>query len=429
MQSDERVYPLLLPAPRAPQEEECFSSQGGLLTGEGQAARVVEGEVVEACSEPIRGFSKGAGLLWLVAALVTLVPLTLLLAWWVVPVRIVITPVRITRASGIVLQATTGSGAIKLRLLSTSAESPAPVHVEATGQTVRPARAASGMLTYYNQEPYSQKVALGTILEVTSTLELETDQDVVIPPAQPPDLGIASGWAHALSPGPRGNIPPGSLNRLCACGTTSVVVKNLAPFTGGQDQATIITLSAGDVDRASREQHKELVQQAKAQLRTLLTPPDEDLGPAACNAGVTANPPVGSVTREATVVVHVSCAALAFHRHAVEREAATHFVSQVGSVPRQRLTRMSATILQASADDKLGFLSFSVLVRGTWVYQLNRADVQAMQRQVAGKSSAQALVILAHVPGVAAASVEQIVPWFTLPADPGHIMIQCLTYT
>jgi hypothetical protein len=430
MLNNEPVYQRLLPAPPGqPGGEQCSFRTPERLGG-ARAARVVEGKVVATTSRPIRPFPGRAGTLALAAVLFVLIAGAALLGiWWWLPARVVITPARITRAGVVFLQATLAAGEqapIKLRPLLAHAQSRLPVRVEATGRNTRPARRAAGVLTWYNQEPYPQRVAQGAVLAVTPSLTLVTDQEVVIPSAHPPGLGVASGWAHAGAAGTSGNIPAGRLNRLCACGTTAVVVKNLSPFTGGQDRTTITTITTADVERAIKEQQGQLLGQARAHLHALLAAPDEEMAPASCATGAVAQPAVGSAAASTAVVIHVTCAALAYHRFVVEREAILRLATS-SKASRYRLLRIAATIKRALAFHNQGSLTFTVLVKGTWVYQLTPTDLQAIQQQVAGKTRAQAHRVLAHLPAIAAFSIEQVIPWLPLPGDPEHIAVQCMS--
>ncbi len=116
-----------------------------------------------------------------------------------------------------------------------------------TGVTTIPARQAHGTLTIYNGSILQEALPAGFIVTTHSGVEIATNQAVMIPAANPPTEGTATVLAYAVIAGAAGNIAPGSLNQADG---TSLVVKNLTAFTGGQDASSEHVITSGDVQHA-----------------------------------------------------------------------------------------------------------------------------------------------------------------------------------
>ena len=130
---------------------------------------------------------------------------------------------------------------LPLVLLTTS------VTIIPTGVTTIPAHQAHGTLTIYNGSILQEALPAGFIVTTHSGVEIATDQAVVVPAGNPPTYGTAAVAAHAVQAGAAGNIAAGSLDQADG---TSLVVKNLTAFTGGQDASSEPFITSGDVQHA-----------------------------------------------------------------------------------------------------------------------------------------------------------------------------------
>ena len=121
------------------------------------------------------------------------------------------------------------------------------VTIGPTGVTTIPVRQAHGTLTIYNGSILQEALPAGFIVTTHSGVEIATDQAVMVPAANPPTEGTATVAAHAVIAGTAGNIAAGSLNQADG---TSLVVKNLTAFTGGQDASSELFITNGDIQHA-----------------------------------------------------------------------------------------------------------------------------------------------------------------------------------
>lgn len=126
----------------------------------------------------------------------------------------------------------------------------ASVNIIPTGVQVIPATSARGTLTIYNGSILQESLPAGFIVTSAGGIEVETDQAVTIPAADPPAFGVASVPAHAVVTGSAGNIAAYSVRQSDG---TSLTIKNLAAFTGGKDAATRQIVTTDDVNNAIAE--------------------------------------------------------------------------------------------------------------------------------------------------------------------------------
>lgn len=124
------------------------------------------------------------------------------------------------------------------------------VNIVPTGVQAIPAVAARGTLTVYNGSILQESLPAGFIVTSAGGVEIETDQAVTIPAADPPSFGVASVPAHAVQPGAAGNIAAYSIRQQDG---TSLTIKNLAAFTGGVDASTRQIVTTDDVNNATTE--------------------------------------------------------------------------------------------------------------------------------------------------------------------------------
>ena len=85
-------------------------------------------------------------------------------------------------------------------------EGPVATKAQASGNQPQEARAATGVITYFNIATFTQAVPAGIILTADNGAQFRTDAPASVPGGNPPALGSATVPAHALTTGPQGNI-------------------------------------------------------------------------------------------------------------------------------------------------------------------------------------------------------------------------------
>jgi len=118
--------------------------------------------------------------------------------------------------------------------------------VATTGIKNYPATAAQGTLTITNGSVISQTLPAGLMFTGNGGEEVTTDVAIFVPAGSAAGYGVAYVSAHAAS-GKAGNIPAYDINRVIG---SSVYVRNLRPFTGGQDATSVKFATAQDKQTA-----------------------------------------------------------------------------------------------------------------------------------------------------------------------------------
>ena len=274
-----------------------------------------------------------------------------------------------------------------------------------SGTGEHPAAAARGMLTFYNGALVAQSVPQGTLLRGQDGVQVALEQRVLVPSARPPLFGQASAPARAVVPGTYGNIAAGDLNGPCCA--PSLLVKNLAPFAGGQEARRFRAVAARDLDRLTAQLQAMLL----AQLPTAF----------ALHAG------------EALALTSTSVTSVASHRVGEEASSVTVTMTLVGQGMGYQATMLltqarsalraqtnpgaNYRLLDASVAARIAHVApLRVVCRGLWVYTVSQAQLQALARQIAGLSPQPATARLRQSGGI----VQAIVPQ-ALPNDPQSI--------
>lgn len=374
-----------------------------------------------------------AGLLLLVLLLLTgmgmlwdLGPLAPLLFQPTASVTIV--PTRLDSQATLLITAVTGTPDIaKHEVVARFVSATSPVLVasgQASGVAHVPATVAYGTLTFYNDAPYPQTIAVGTVLTGADGVQVVTDALAFIPAGNP--LGAITVSAHAALAGARGNIDALDINALCC--VAGVAVKNTAGFSGGQDAQTYTTVRQADIDGLARPLIDTLTQGAQAGVQVQFRPSEWMVTIPACSPAISVDHAVGSRATQVSVTVAVTCRGEVYDQQAARRLAAA-------SLKQETATALGATyalvgqvtttlVGVAVTDPQRGTLTLSILAEGVWVYRWSPAHLEALARRIAGTGKQEALARLLREEGVRTASMHLSgSDGATLPADPSHIII------
>lgn len=298
--------------------------------------------------------------------------------------------------------------------------------VPATGKGHQPAEQARGSITFYNGQLHSVTIAAGTILTGSDGIRVVTDQDAYVPPESqtiPPTLGHSTVSAHAGSPGVKGNIPIGDINQGCCA--PSVLAQNTAPFSKGQDERDFSTVSTQDINSLSTLLKTSLVQSINGAFQGQLKP-QEQLFILPCAPTVTSDHQPGQEAMQVKVTVSQTCSAVAYNSQEVAEQAtvflSTQALHNVGA-GYSMFGTVKVSITQATIQKQV-LVSFSA--SGTWVYGLSQTAQQHIKHLIAGKTTQNALQLIASLPGVERAAIR-----FTgfgdaarLPKDTSYIHIR-----
>jgi len=296
--------------------------------------------------------------------------------------------------------------------------------VPATGKRHQDAIRAIGTITFYNGLFTSQTITAGTIFTASNGVQIITDQPAVIPAGNPPSYGQVTVSAHAIIPGPQGNIQAFAINTACCA--TSVLAKNTEAFTGGQNARDYLVVTKADIASAEATITAILGKSERAALEAqlnigegLVTPP--------CSKKVQSDHKIGVEAAEVTVSVSQTCSGIAYLANVLHQNA-TQLLQQEAI---QRLGTgynligdLQVHVLTASITDHTkGIATIAIQVDATYVYQLSQAQKQHITHLIAGKTKQQALTTLLQLPGLQGALFTIKGNAATLPDDPGRITI------
>lgn len=138
-----------------------------------------------------------------------------------------------------------------------------------TGVKTYPATYAIGTLTLTNGSILSETLPSGVIFSASNGAEVETTEPVFIPPGSALGYGLATVPARAVQAGRIGNIQTLAVN---ADFGTALYIRNLSPFTGGQD-AYSVTIQLPQDREAAIHVARALVASQKAQILAFLVSP------------------------------------------------------------------------------------------------------------------------------------------------------------
>jgi baseplate J-like protein len=308
------------------------------------------------------------------------------------------------------------------------------VTVPTTGKGHQPALYAHGLVTFYNQAPISQTIPAGMLLVGVDGASVVTDQAVVVPAAQLPTQGQVSVAAHALQPGPHGNIVADDLDGLCCF--AGIAVQNAQAFTGGANARDFPAVGARDVGGPAAQLKMILISQGQVAIRAQVRIGEQLVYPARCSSQVAAHPAVGEEATQVSVQVSVICRAETYNAQEMQSQIKALLELEVATKLGRTYVLQSqiASIVRAvtMVDDR-GVVRLHVQERSVWAYQLSPPQLHALIKLIAGESMQKARSILLRGRGIHQATITSTDWWDdascqSLPADPSRIQLVVINW-
>jgi hypothetical protein len=132
------------------------------------------------------------------------------------------------------------------------------VAVNATGSKTYPATTARGILILTNGSILSQELPQGMIFTAKNGVEVVTDAAVFVPAGNASAFGVATVSAHALVSGLQGNLRAFAIDQVYG---TSLYIRNLHSFTGGQNAYSVKFITSKDRQISLSQARQSLMQQ------------------------------------------------------------------------------------------------------------------------------------------------------------------------
>jgi hypothetical protein len=292
--------------------------------------------------------------------------------------------------------------------------------VPATGHGHQDATWASGSVTFYNTSFTSQTVQAGTILTGADGQHIVTLGNVTIPPNSPPVNGQASVSAQAGSVGASGNIPALDVNGLFK---STLYVKNLAAFTGGQDARDFLLVTKADRDQATASLQAKVTTSISAALQGQLLP-GQVLHPLPCSPAISADHDIGEEATTLTVTVSQTCTAVAYDLQQLQTRATqllTTWAAHTFGTSYLLAGNVQVSVSKAAASPESPQVVLSFTCAGTFAYTLTGQAQQRLKTLLAGQSRLTALRWLRQQPGIQTASISGVTDNQPLPDDLSHL--------
>lgn len=286
--------------------------------------------------------------------------------------------------------------------------------VPTTGRGHQDPKQATGTITFYNGLFSTQTVPAGTTLTGNDGVQVVTDQDAVIPAANPPTLGIATVSAHAVHTGSSGNIAAYDVNQQCCA--TAIKAVNTAFFSGGQDERNFQFVTKTNIENAAIPLKATLTQSVTAALQTQLKD-NEQLETLPCTPQVIADHTINEEASSVKVTATLTCSGVAYNENTLQQQATQLLTTQAFKKlgpGYSLLGTIQVTVTHAIPTHTTPTLVLSL--SGTWTYALSSKQQQHIKDLVKGRTYREALHILRLLPGIEKVSLA----WdehTTLPRD------------
>ncbi len=142
-----------------------------------------------------------------------------------------------------------------------------------TGVKAYPATYATGTLTLTNGSIVSETLPQGVIFNGLNGVEVQTTESVFIPPGSASGYGMATVPARAVVAGKGSDIATFEINAVYG---TALYVRNMSPFTGGNDAYSEKFITSNDRDMATSKVRALIVSNIAQVQATLASPCSEN---------------------------------------------------------------------------------------------------------------------------------------------------------
>lgn len=300
--------------------------------------------------------------------------------------------------------------------------------VPATGQQQEPATYASGLLQLADGSAYTP-IPTGTYSILSNSgVAIEFSVSSPIPTNTRPSIS-----AHAMKPGPGGNIKQLDINGMYDFSNTSIYLINWQAFSGGQNGYAITVVSQTDIESATSQLTRQLqsaLPADQAALKNHLASSEQLLDPThiQCKPSVKANRNPNDQASDVTVTGTMTCSAIAYQPSKLQMYGAT-LLGQDASAQWGESYVLSGPVQEKLSDMlEVGtVVSFTLAVQGRYVLQLNPNMAARLASLVAGQTQDSAQAILLRQEGVARISIQVSGGLGTaLPSSPKNIHVMIL---
>lgn len=293
--------------------------------------------------------------------------------------------------------------------------------IPTTGERFVPIGLASGELLLTNPTTTEIFVAAGTVVVGANEVSYETTLDVTVPAADPfgsLTLGSTTVTIQSTLAGPDGNADAGAINGQLE---SEVFYQNREAVEGGSLQQ-IQTVTQADLDRLADQARQALAAEASPMIIALV-PEGQSLVEGSITTGepvLEYNQSAGADAAELTIRASLPVSASVFDPAAMhaQAEAAVGQALTEQTPDGSVLLGSSVQISQPTPISGAEEQTFSITASGTARAMIDPEEVEAVRRQIVGKSEAGADRLISEIPGVATYSLEWGPDWLPFGQTP-----------
>ena len=300
---------------------------------------------------------------------------------------------------------------VQARIL-TSPPSASSATAGATGSI--PGRRATGTLLFINTATGSIPIQGGTVTGGDG-VSVSFNGPITVPPGSITVLGTA------VDVGVRGNIKAFDIAGAYCCGG-SILVRNPAAFSGGQDPIPHSVVTQNDINTASNMLIASLKPKAQAQLQSQVKKNEQVVANSLhCTPHVSANHNPGDHATSVTVTGTVTCTEEAYDHQAALGQVSNLLMAQAAKDPGAGYALVGTIVItlpQPPTVDSKQTVTLVFHAVGVWAYQFTDAIKAQLAKAIANQTKEKALAYLQAVAGVSSVSISS---GTTLP-DAAHIM-------
>lgn len=225
----------------------------------------------------------------------------------------------------------------------------------------------------------------------------------------------ASTTGTAARPGASGNIRQFDIDGSC-CGFSTIIVKNPAAFTGGNNAVLNQIIQQSDIDKAANSVIPGLKTDAQNSMQKQILSNERVVDNSFnCDApAINANHKVGDQASSVTVQVSVTCTEEVYDYQGANKIAVTNLKNQAAkdfgpnsqyALDGQIVTSLLSSTNQVSANQQI---SIVMQAEGLWVYQFTQQAQQNIKQALLKLSKNAAQNVLLHYMGIASDPSPQI---------------------
>ncbi len=319
--------------------------------------------------------------------------------------------------TAVITTPTPGAREVQARIISTTFKNQTG-SAGATGSLG--GRNATGPLLFINTGGQSVTISGGT-LRGNSGVPIAFGGPLTIP------IGSITVTGTAVNEGVSGDIPAFDIFGSC-CGSSNILVRNTAAFSGGVDPKPNSVITQNDINKAFNNLIAAAQSMAPGKLKGQVKA-NEEVAPNSlnCKANATPNHKVGDVAPKVTVTGTATCSEEVFDRDGAKMQADAALRMQaasdknlMGYVPVGIITGITNIVKVKGSTTTL---RVTVHAAGVWEYDFTTMIQQELKLAIAGKPESDALNYVKAQPGVLNATIVlssgSILPMCTTdPANP-----------